>query len=146
MSPKIGMSSLINETKSRTWTQTLQQLLEDVISCGYIASVSSSPRPYIMSGCTDGVCTMDICLPRLTDWLAAFSLNHSIGMGNVTVNFSVLEELSNDTEDENFVPESVCRSRTTVAVWIVQTVLYVSLTADVDVIRFSQMCCNWMKT
>jgi hypothetical protein len=34
-----------------------------------------------------------------------------MGMENVPVNFSVLEELSNDTEDGNFVPESVCRKR-----------------------------------
>jgi hypothetical protein len=42
-----------------------------------------------------------------------------MGMENFTVNFSVLEERSNDTEDGNFVPEGVCRSRTTVAVWVV---------------------------
>jgi hypothetical protein len=39
-----------------------------------------------------------------------------MGMENVHVNFSVLEELSNDTEDENFVPEMVGRKRTAVAV------------------------------
>jgi hypothetical protein len=39
-----------------------------------------------------------------------------MGMENVHVNFSVLEELSNDTEDGNFVTEMVRRKRTTVAV------------------------------
>jgi hypothetical protein len=39
-----------------------------------------------------------------------------MGMENVRVNFSVLEELSNDTEDGNFVPEMVCRKRTAAAV------------------------------
>lgn len=50
------------------------------------------------------------------DCLSPCSLNHSMGMENFNVNFSVLEELSNDTEDGNFVPEMACRKRTPVAV------------------------------
>lgn len=50
------------------------------------------------------------------DCLPACSLNHSMGMEHILANFSVLEELSNDTEDGNFVPEMVCRERTATAV------------------------------
>jgi len=39
-----------------------------------------------------------------------------MGMENVRVNFSVLEELSNGTEDGNFVLEMVCHKCTAVAV------------------------------
>jgi hypothetical protein len=39
-----------------------------------------------------------------------------MGMEHILANFSVLEELSNDTEDGNFVPEMVCRERTATAV------------------------------
>jgi hypothetical protein len=43
-------------------------------------------------------------ISRLTDCL---ELNHSTGMENVRVILLVLEELSNDTEDQNVVPESI---------------------------------------
>lgn len=81
-------------------TQTLRQLLED-ISCGYLTSVACSSSSYYVNMHRQGLhCG---CLRRLTD-----CLNHSMGIENVHVILLVLEELSNDTEHENFVPESVC--------------------------------------
>jgi len=90
-----------------------RQLLEDVISCGYLASVSLSLiltlRQYAPTKSALWISVSPGCLP-------ACGLNHSMVMENVHVNFSVLEELSNDTEDGNFVLEMVCRERTAVAV------------------------------
>jgi len=94
-----------------------RQLLEDVISCGYLASVSLS---LILTLRQYAPTKSALWISVSPDWLAgclpACSLNHSMGMENVQVNFSVLEELSNDTEDGNFVLEMVCRKRTAVAV------------------------------
>lgn len=101
---KLECLLLMKPSHAYKQTQTLRQLLEN-ISCGYLASVACSSSSYCVNMHRQGLhCG---CLPRLTD-----CLNHSMGIENVHVILLVLEELSNGTEDENFVPESVC------AVWL----------------------------